>query len=288
MKKRAIALVVLGLALPFAVEALKSGCTPTRLKLAGTLMICRMKVYATSIRRDTTFASALAACDASFDTRWQTALATYGDCPSVDEPSVLATIRDCTDMVANLIVGRSKIVFASSLLLVPSYPDFTYPEGGDARCQQLANQSSLSSVRAGTFKALLCGTSPDIAPGVPQGVRDRFTPSLGGYIDTLGNPIAESLDDMLDGTITNTITNDENGTPIVIGGGREYAWTGCQADGSPHDPTYLCQFGTYSWTTGHVGTTGGKGHLLSTTGGTFIDSQLEACNAPLHLICVEQ
>lgn len=179
-----------------------------------------------------------------------------------------------------------KTIFASSQLMEPGYPNFVYPEGADARCQALANAVPALSGRP--FKAAVCGASPDFGGGAYLGIRDRFANSPGRYFDRQGNLIADSLDDFLDGTIANPITIDEYGSQIVIGGGREYAWTGCQGNGASNPANYLCQLGSLSWTTGHVGTTGGKGSLLATTGGAFFDAELEACNAPLHLICVEQ
>jgi hypothetical protein len=181
----------------------------------------------------------------------------------------------------------AKMIFASSELMSSGYPNFVYPEGADARCQSLANAVG-SPLLGRTFKALICGGSPDVAGGALLGVRDRFTNSLGGYVDRVGTKIANDLDDLLDGTIASPIIIDEYGSQIVIGGDREYAWTGCHGSGAAQSSAYLCGAVSSSWTSGHVGTTGGKGHLLSVSGGTFLDAELEACSAPLHLICVEQ
>lgn len=286
MKKIIVVLIVAALALPLAATAQRSRCTPARLRAAGRLMFCRVKAYAAGISRTQSPNADLDACDATFLAKWQALTDAYGDCPAVDEQGVLTAVRDCVDTVVNLIVGRPKVIFASSQLMEPGYPSYVYPEGADARCQTLAN--AVPALTGRSFKAFICGSSPDVANGDALGIRDRFTASLGGYVDPLGTLIADSLDDLLDGTIQNPIVVDETGTPIVIGGGREYAWTGCQANGGSKTAEYRCQLGSYSWTTGHVGTTGGKGHLLSTTGGLFIDAELEACSAPLHLICVEQ
>lgn len=199
----------------------------------------------------------------------------------------LACGAGCRLDVSGCYLPPAKIIFASSELMSSGYPNFVYPEGADARCQSLANAVGAPLV-GHTFKALICGGSPDVAGGALLGVRDRFTNSLGGYVDRLGTTIAIDLDDLLDGTIANPIIIDEYGSQIVIGGGREYAWTGCHGSGAPKPADYLCGASTSSWTSGHVGTTGGKGYLLSVSGGTFFDADKEACSAPLHLICVEQ
>lgn len=264
----------------------RTGCTPALLKHAGRLMQCRTKAHANALRTSTSPTEDLSRCDTTFLARWQSAVRIYDDCPVVDPNAVLASSTSCIDGIVELLAGRTKIIFASSVLYVPDSPGFVYPEGADARCQQLAN--AVTELQGRTFKALICGSSPDIDGGSVLGIPERFTSSPGPYVDRLGNPIADSLSDLLDGTIDNPITIDETGTPIVIGGGREYAWTGCEGTGGPAQADGRCQIGSYSWTSGHVGTTGIKGRLLETTDGKFINYAIEACNAGLHLICIEQ
>lgn len=274
------------ISIPSMAGALRSNCDAARIRVVGKLALCRAKARAIAIRRDLSPDGELARCDALFEEKWDKVASAYGDCTDLDSADVLSETGMCEADLVDLIIGRPKVIFASSLLLEPGSPNYVYPEGADARCQQMAN--AVPALVGRTFMAMMCGSSPDVSPGAVLGIRDRFTASPGGYYDTLGNLIANSLDDLLDGTIANTITVDETGSQIVIGGGREYAWTGCQSNGAPNLADYRCQLGSYSWTTGHVGTTGGKGQLTATTGGLFLDYELEACSAPLHLICVEQ
>ena len=163
-----------------------------------------------------------------------------------------------------------------------------YPSRGDVLCQRLAD--AVPALAGKTFHALLCGREPDVANNAYLGLRDRTTDSPGGYVRTDGVHVANNLDDLLDGSIENPISMDQDGQllPDIAVHNVLPVWTGCRADGSSYDYSLQCSdVGIASWwfRSGIVNAEVGD---PSQSDGRWLNSAISTCGPPRHLYCIEQ
>lgn len=140
-------------------------------------------------------------------------------------------------------------------------------DGADDKCQEAANNANL----LGTFKAWL-SNSTDFAS-------TRFTKWPGRYVlaASTSTVIANSWDDLTDGTLQNAINVDENGQAIDQG----RVWTSTNTDGTGSTFSRCTD-----WSNPTTGS-GGSGQLV------FMDSRWTSvsgfhCSELLHLYCFQQ
>ncbi|MCB9751773.1 MAG: DUF4215 domain-containing protein [Myxococcales bacterium] len=121
---------------------------------------------------------------------------------------------------------RTRAVFVSS---EQYQADFGGRFAADQECQALATEAGLEN--AGTYRAWLSDETG--APGLD------FHRSQGRYALVTGIPIAESWDDLTDGSLLSPINVDENGQLV-----EDIVFTNTQPNGAPIDQMYSCE----NWT----------------------------------------
>lgn len=161
---------------------------------------------------------------------------------------------------------RTRTVFASSGYYKG---DFGGRSGADQLCRELATAAALDNPE--TFRAWLSDETG--APGLD------FHRSPGRYALTTDLPIAESWDDLTDGTLLNPINVDENGD-LVDGA----AYTNTLPSGAPIDQMYSCE----NWTS-TVGDTW-IGNIVEKDS-NWTDSEIgnpDICGGAGRIYCMEQ
>ncbi|HFE44424.1 MAG TPA: DUF1554 domain-containing protein, partial [Nannocystis exedens] len=140
--------------------------------------------------------------------------------------------------------------------------------GADSICQGLAVGSQIE----GTFKAWLST--------VQESAADRLEHANVPYVllDEESTHVAENWDDLVDGTILNSIALTEEGKPV---GGTLAVWTGTKPDGSKAP---MACVGWMSKMNGKNGTTGKR----TSTGGTWTEDVTRECDSKSHIYCIEQ
>lgn len=147
-------------------------------------------------------------------------------------------------------------------------------KGADAKCQAEADGPK-SIVPSGTYMAWLSdGTdSPNT----------RFTRSSQPYVLPNGEKVAENYDDLVDGSILNTISLGSNGKPI----GYQPYWTGTNPDGTTaSDSNYNGTCGGWA-VEPPTGKYGMNGHTSKKS--TFWTTEKGyPCRRTLKLVCFQQ
>lgn len=135
--------------------------------------------------------------------------------------------------------------------------------GADALCATRAATAGLS----GTFKAWL--SASDGSPAT------TFTTAAVPYVLVDGAVVAMDWDDLVDGTLTHAIDEDENGDPV-----NGDVWTGTDTLGNAAAGATCSDWSSRSGS-GQCGNTGQVG-----SGWTAFS--LPSCSLSLHLYCFEQ
>jgi hypothetical protein len=139
--------------------------------------------------------------------------------------------------------------------------------GADNRCQTEADNAGLG----GTFKAWLSDETS--SPST------RFSRGDGAYRLVDGTVVANSWDDLTDGTLQHGITMTANGeTPDFFA----EVWTGTATDGLPSGSDW-CQ----NWTSGSNVRSALKGSH-GATDGRWTSASISTCQLPARLLCFEQ
>ncbi len=138
--------------------------------------------------------------------------------PGVDLPSdAPAQSRIGTDpsqmkeALARTLKSQKKIVFVTSTMILPDVGGLS---AADKTCNDLAQAAQLP----GSYAAWLSTTSIN--------ARERLVPGAGPFVRVDGVQIAENIQDLLDGDITNPINITEKGSPL-----KPMVWTGTDATG---------------------------------------------------------
>lgn len=135
--------------------------------------------------------------------------------------------------------------------------------GADAVCNGLAALAQMP----GTYVAWLSdGTTNALT---------RVT-SNGPYTTRSGDPVANTLPELTDGTVTTAINEDENGTLV----GPQKVWTGTSTTGMALAST--CS----DWTSATASVSGAAGDAAA-TGATWTELGAETCDQPLAFYCIE-
>jgi len=158
-----------------------------------------------------------------------------------------------------------KVIFVTSKLY---NGDLGGLAGGDAECNALALEAGVAN--AGNFKAWLSGEGHSPA--------SRMTHSEGRYVLLGGETIvADSWNDLTDGTLLGGIDRDEVGEFVAEGD----VWTGTHATGLAAPNNCL------GWTNASNGQGGLRGSVGVLTAQWSENAVLE-CGYYTHLLCVEQ
>lgn len=146
--------------------------------------------------------------------------------------------------------------------------------GADAKCQALANASSLAA--GGTYKAWLSTETEYPA--------NRFTniDRTGPYLLTNGVKIADDWNSLTNGDLDAPITIDENGNPAAGAGDAALVWTKTETNGEFWSTETTCG----DWTSTDGETVGGD----SRANNAFWSEgfQGKACSSEFRLYCFEQ
>lgn len=164
---------------------------------------------------------------------------------------------------------RTRAVFVTSEFF---HADLGGLYGADQKCQELADVAGLE--RVGEFKAWLADET-----GSPA---ERFTRSKGRYALVTGIPIADSWDDLTDGTLDAPINVDENGE--LAEGASVY--TNTTAQGYLLDQMYSCQSWSTNWfeELAWVGNSGATDEEWL----NFSEVNPYSCAESIRLYCFEQ
>lgn len=179
------------------------------------------------------------------------------------DPELLQFV--CANDPGNPQCRDDKIVFVTS---TRHAGDFGGLAAGDAICNDLAANSSIASVAAGTYVAWLSTLTMDAGL--------RIADPGGGFIRTDGRLIATSRTDLLDGSLDRPIELDENGSVPSV----PFVWTGTAFTGSRDADTCA------SWTTSApnvVGEAGSRGE----TDDDWTEAVQDNCAMEWHLYCFE-
>lgn len=166
--------------------------------------------------------------------------------------------------------GGSPLTQHTTFLTSTAYAaNFGGLAAADTLCQTHAASGSATASLGGTWKFLGSDQVTSAA--------SRIT-ILHAIYNTFGQVIATSSSDLWDGTITNPILYDENGT--VLGGGTR-VWTGTQFNGVKNSGT-ICS----SWTVTGAGLAY-RGMAADTS--MWMEEDLTTnCNASNRLYCINQ
>jgi len=193
-----------------------------------------------------------------------------GDAPPLDAASDADADADRVFTGCNGVLACTRTAFVTSMLFSGKLGGL---EGADAKCQALADGSSLTAVRGKRFLAWLAdGTT---------GPTDRFPHGTGTYQRTDGAQLANGWSDLVDATLNLPLDRDENGIQLLPNVST-YVWTGVDAAGTA-SPVLHC----LKWTTANGGSevgTIGK-HIASDQTWTFYVST--TCDASAALYCFE-
>jgi hypothetical protein len=160
-----------------------------------------------------------------------------------------------------------RVMFATSTAFTGNLGGIS---GADAKCQALADVSTIARIKGRTFLAWVS------TPALP--VTIRMTHGTQTYIRSDGVPIASSFSDLTDNSLQNPISLDENGGNRSGAG----AWTATNSGGAGYSGS-SCQ----DWTSalfggkGDTGNVGGNGSGWSAGGS-------DDCSTTHALYCVEK
>ncbi|MFT6724724.1 MAG: hypothetical protein ACJARN_001591, partial [Arenicella sp.] len=128
----------------------------------------------------------------------------------------------------------------------------------------------------GVFKAWLSSTTAISADS-------RVTHSLAPYILVDGTEIASNYEDLIDGTLTHSISLDESGDLVATS--PHEVWTGTLTDGQGSAKGYDCD----GWTTsGGDNRFGLFGRVDRTDAGWTDGGLIMNCSSAYHLYCFQQ
>jgi len=151
--------------------------------------------------------------------------------------------------------------------------------GADSKCQIRASARGLY----GTYKAWITDRN-----GI--GPANTFTQSATGYMRLDGNLVADSWEDLTDGTLDNLIIINEYGGIV----GPPYTvWTNTTGDGTTHSEAFEgnADCGEWSWVgndpTWQIGVVGICGPLGSDTQ-YWTEHSMITCNNGSRLYCFQQ
>jgi hypothetical protein len=143
--------------------------------------------------------------------------------------------------------------------------------GADAKCQTLADASSVARIRGRTFLAWVSTAASPVTTRLVHGTQS--------YVRADGATIALGFSDLTDGSLMNGISVDDKGGSHNNG---ERAWTGTSTNGAGYSGNSCTD-----WTLGlfpakgDVGNVGGAGNGWSVAGS-------DDCTVPHSLYCVEK
>jgi hypothetical protein len=159
-------------------------------------------------------------------------------------------------------------VFVSSVKYYPH--ELINIRGADYRCQKLAEEAGM----AGTWMAWISNSTVSVA--------DRFLHQTGRYhiANMPGIQIAQDWDDLIDGTISNTINRDENGFTVT----DDYVWTGTTWQGLADEQT--CKEWMFSYKNSNP-YDGRAGYTLYTDS-RWSEHFLRECKNKYYIYCFEQ
>jgi hypothetical protein len=287
-------------------------CQATKNLLAGQLAHCRQKAASALTRtgNGAGYAASLAKCEGRFTAKWalvETRAA--GNCPTSNDVSLIdSLVTTNTNKIAALLSGidiqvcgdgirqygeeceigtlyEASCTFGGTLACAPGsctldrggcrtwartfgtstlqLGTFGGLAGGDAICQARADAATLG----GTWRAWLSTSTLD--------ARDRIVGAQYRLVDGT-TVIASSLNDLLDGTLTNNIDHDENGALAIPN-----VWTGTRGDGTAAAST--CG----DWTTETATGTYGENDL-PTASMVWSEQSTSLCGSnSLRLYCIE-
>jgi hypothetical protein len=155
-------------------------------------------------------------------------------------------------------------VFVTSEAYPGDMADQPTLDGADGRCQEHAEQAELG----GTFRAYLRDETESIEAHL-------FDHALVPYVRLDGVVVAESFEDLTDGSLMFPLSVDE--LRAEHGGPAERAWTGLNEMTNAH-----CA----SWTT--LEGNGAGGNVADTDTGWHDNGTPVSCDTPLRLYCIEQ
>jgi hypothetical protein len=141
--------------------------------------------------------------------------------------------------------------------------------GADAKCQALADASSLSILRGRTFRAWVSTSASAVTARMIHGTLP--------YVRTDGAQVASSWNDLTDNSLQNGIQYDENG------GNRSGvgAWTGTTSGGATYAGT-SCN----DWTSGLAPNKGVTGNVGG-SGNGWSGGGIDDCSTPHAIYCIE-
>ena len=153
-----------------------------------------------------------------------------------------------------------RIVFVTS---TTHTGDLNGPDGADGICDDRAGEAGLT----GTYMAWVSGATSAAA---------RLAHFDGAYRRTDGVKVADSWDDLTDGSLDAPISRDEDGAAV-----SSDVWTGTTSSGAAD--TARCA----DFENGTVGASGVCGSSTATNG-DWTDNLVPTCNTPLHVYCLQQ
>ncbi len=209
---------------------------------------------------------------------------TVGSLPSgsFDGPSVSLNVTDCAQNLApattpleNCIPTGSKRVFITQNRTPPNVGGVV---AADARCVKAASSAGLCGAGA------VC--PPDswrawIASSAADDPESRFTKSTQPYILLNGTVVANSWNDLVDGTVTQPINLSEVGNTVGWN-----VWTAVDELGQ-YDATYGSCSGWTSDASGDLGGIGSPGPYWTAIGGWALADGIN-CQEPAAHYCFEQ
>jgi len=158
--------------------------------------------------------------------------------------------------------------------------------GADMKCQTLANDAGLN----GNYKAWISDRNNSPSCDFVDFNKDDDVPISFQLVD--GTIIADSWDDLLDGSLQHPINMDENGVTVD----SPLVWTSTYSDGTANSPDYrYCETKdpdrpTYTQTTGWASTLDTTGHTGDSSSVTSSWSRRNffSCSAERRLYCFQQ
>lgn len=164
---------------------------------------------------------------------------------------------------------------AASLKIFTTSQEYTGNLGGlagaDAKCQALASAAGLT----GTFKAWLSDSNTN--------AKDRFMTQNLPYYRTDNVIVANSLADLIDGSLSSSISKDQQGTTIPSGGGTYNVFTGTDRYGVKKNG-YVCN----DWTSSLEEDSCSLGSSMYTDyQWTEGNEATSICSFPFRLFCLE-
>lgn len=147
--------------------------------------------------------------------------------------------------------------------------------GADQKCQTLANNAGLT----GTYKAWLTDNN--------NNAKDRIQPAAAKPYRLVDGTtvIANSLADLIDGTIANPINKTEAGT--VVSRTVPYVWTGTAPGGTKTVDSQGSTANCTNWTIGTNAVNGGIGDFSKTTRNWTDPPVWTVCNSQYSLYCFQ-